>query len=124
MSDRTHQAGSGEWRAAVEEGDWSGAHALLLDADQRGELDAEALEMLAETARWTRRYPEMIEALERSATAFEREGLPKEAGRVLVKLTIERYQRNERALAAGCLGRAREQLGSDEDSRAAGLALF
>lgn len=124
MSESTREAGPGEWHGAVESGEWERAFDLLTEADQRDDLDAAELELLAETARWTRRYEVMIEALERSARAFEREGRPKEAGRALVKLTIEHYQRNELALAAGCLGRAEELLGADEESRASGLALF
>jgi hypothetical protein len=100
MSERTSEAGAG-WHAAVEARDWQRAHGLLSEADAERQLDAEGLEALAETARWTHRYGEMIEALERAADAFEREGNGLEAGRVAVKLTIEYDQRKEQALAGG-----------------------
>jgi class 3 adenylate cyclase len=114
----------GEWGDAVVSRDWERAYDLLTDADRSGSLGGHELEQLAETARWTRRYEEMVASLERACEAFERSGNRTEAGRVAVKLVIEYFQRDEMALAGGSLGRATELLDEQGDSRAAGMILF
>ena len=124
MSERTPELGAAGWHEALDARDWERAYSLLQEADERNELDAAGLEDLAEAGRWTRHYEEMIEALERASESFERQGEPLEAGRVAVKLTIEYYQRNERALAGGSLQRAMELLADSGESRAAGMVLF
>lgn len=124
MSEPTPQAGTAGWRDALESRDWQRAYELLSEADAAGELDAEGVEALAEAARWTHRYEEMVEALERACDGFERIGDGPEAGRVAVKLTIEYFQRNELALAGGSLERATELLADSGDTRAAGMVLF
>jgi class 3 adenylate cyclase len=113
-----------EWSDAVVAHDWERAYDLLTDADRDGSLSGHELEQLAETARWTRRYEEMVASLERACEAFERDGERIDAGRVAVKLVIEYFQRDEMALAGGSLGRATELLGEEGDSRAAGMILF
>lgn len=124
VSESTAEAEQAGWREAIDVRDWERAYELLREADGRNELDATALEQLAETSRWTRRYGEMLEGLERAAEAFEREGSPVEAGRVSVKLSIEYYQRNEIALAGGCLHRAAGLLTEGDDSNASGMLLY
>ncbi len=114
----------GGWDDAVAARDWEGAYELLREADASGPLSGPELEKLAETARWTRRYGEMLEALERAGEEFERAGERAEAGRIAVKLAIEYFQRNDLALAGGNLGRATELLGTQRDSHAAGMILF
>ncbi len=118
------EPGRNTWREAIAARDWEGAYRLLSEADEGGSLGGSELEELAEAARWTRRYEEMIEGLERAAETYERAGDRLEAGRIAVKLAIEHFQRNELALSGGSLGRAAELIGEEGDSHAAGMILF
>lgn len=53
-------------RALGEQCDWQAAYDLLCAADAEGGLDAEALELLAECARWTGRNELVVELFERA----------------------------------------------------------
>jgi len=53
-------------RVACDRRDWSTAFDLLVEADERMELDAEGLELLAECARWVGRNDRLVDPLERA----------------------------------------------------------
>lgn len=56
-------------RALGERCEWQAAYDLLCEADARGELDPEALELLADCARWVGRNERVVELLERAHRA-------------------------------------------------------
>ncbi len=57
-------------RALGERCNWQAAYDLLCVADTRGELDAEALELLAECARWVGNHERVVELFERAHHAY------------------------------------------------------
>lgn len=89
---------------------WERAYELLSTADAERALPPTDLERLSEAARWTRRYDEMLEALERSEAGYERDGDRRGAARMALTLTQEHYQRNHDAVMGGWLARAAKLL--------------
>jgi hypothetical protein len=96
-----------EWEQAYE-------HLRASDADTR--LGPEDLERLAEAARWSRRYPEMLDAFERAEAAFERGSDCRGAARAALALAWEHFVRNDDAVATGWHGRAATLLENDTES--------
>ena len=93
-------------RDAFEQREWDIAFQGLATSDVERPLAAADLERLGESARWSRHFPEMLDAFERAAEVYERAGDLRSAARVAVKLTLEHYARNGDALAAGWLAHA------------------
>jgi tetratricopeptide (TPR) repeat protein len=100
-------------RAAFARHDWAEAYDTLRAADGDSALAGEDLERLAEAARWSRHFPEMLDAFERAEGAFARAGDRRGAARVALHLTWEHYQRGDDAQMTGWFGRATTHLEGD-----------
>jgi class 3 adenylate cyclase len=111
-------------REAFSAGEWERAYELLCAADAGRALAAADLERLADAARWTRRYDEMLELLERAEAGFERAGDRRGAARTALKLTQEHYQRNHDAVTGGWLARSAKLLEGEPDCHETGLLLW
>jgi len=100
-------------RAAFERHEWAEAYDALRAADGDSPLAGEDLERLAEAARWSRHFPEMLDTFERAEGAFARAGDRRGAARVALHLTWEHYQRGDDAQTTGWFGRAATHLEGD-----------
>ncbi len=103
---------------------WERAYELLSSAEAEQGLVPEDLERLSEAARWTRRYDEMLELLERAEAGYERDGDRRGAARMALTLTREHYQRNHDAVMGGWLARAVKLLEGQPDCHETGLLLW
>ncbi len=111
-------------RGAFENGAWQEAYEGLRSAGASEPLAPEDLEHLAEAARWSRHFDEMLDTFERAAAAYESTADYRSAARVAVKLTIEHYSRNADALAAGWMARANRLLEGEPPCYERGLMLM
>lgn len=102
-------------REAFEGRDWERAFELLAPASDDPSADPTDLERLAEAARWTGRFVESVDVLERAYAAFNRVGDRPGAARQALALCREHYQRLDEALAAGWLNRATSLLEETEE---------
>jgi class 3 adenylate cyclase len=123
MSDTTldnHAAG----REAFARHEWAHAYDLLRTADADGQLGPEDLEQLAEAARWSRHYPEMLDIFERAEVSFERAGDRRGAARAAMQLAWEYYTRGDDAVMSGWFGRATTLLEGDTECAENALLLM
>ncbi len=111
-------------REAFERREWEAAFAELRACEAEGSLPPEDLERLAEAARWSRHFDEMLDAFERAAAGYERTRDRRSAARVAVKLTLEHHARRGDALAAGWFARAQRLLEGEPPCRERGLVLM
>jgi class 3 adenylate cyclase len=111
-------------RDAFARHEWEQAYELFHTADSDDGLAPEDLERLAETARWSRHYPDMLDAFERSQAAFSRDGDNHGAARTAIQLAWEHYTRGDDAVAGGWYGRAATLLGDDTESYEYGMLLI
>lgn len=93
-------------RAAHERRAWEAAYGHLSGAAAADALDALDLERLAEAARWSNRYPQMLGALERAQGAHEAGGDRRAAARVALDLAWMHWERGDDAVASGWFARA------------------
>jgi hypothetical protein len=105
-----------EGREAFARHEWERAYELLRAADADTRLEAGDLERLAEAARWSRHYSEMLDAFERAEAAYERGRDCRGAARVALALAWEHFIRNDDAVATGWHGRAATLLEDDTES--------
>jgi class 3 adenylate cyclase len=101
-------------RAAHARHDWDEAYEQLRAAGALGPAD---LERLAEAARWSRRFAEMLGALERAQGAYEAAGAHRDAARIALELATLYWERAEDAVAGGWHARARRLLEGSGDCR-------
>ena len=104
--------------------EWDAAYGKLQEANADAPLGPEDLERLAEAARWSRHYPEMLDTLERAEGAFATVGDNRGAARVALRLAWEHDWRRDDALASGWYGRAVTLLEDDTDCSEYGLLLM
>lgn len=88
---------------------------MLRAADADSRLAGEDLERLAEAARWSRHFAQMLDGFERAEAAYATEGDNRGAGRVALALAREHYQRGDDAVASGWFGRAAALLEGDTE---------
>jgi class 3 adenylate cyclase len=103
--------------------EWEQAYVVLRAVDAEAPLGPEDLERLADAARWSRHYPEMLDAFERAQAAFARAGDRRGAARAALQLAWEHYTRNDDAVATGWYGQAATLLEGDTQSSEYGLLL-
>ncbi|HEY7137016.1 MAG TPA: adenylate/guanylate cyclase domain-containing protein [Acidimicrobiia bacterium] len=108
-------------RAAYDAHDWEVAWRDLHDADADSPLEAEDLERLADSTRWSGRYDELIPVLERAQAAFEARGDARGAARLALALARDHYDQNRTAVARGWWMRAFRALERVPESREHGL---
>ncbi|HWC39611.1 MAG TPA: adenylate/guanylate cyclase domain-containing protein [Acidimicrobiales bacterium] len=108
-------------RKAYAEHRWADAYAHLSAADRSAALEPADLEQLAEAARWSRHFDELLDLLEQAETAYAANGDKRGAARLALALAREHYQRRDQAVASGWLGRASTLLGDDTDCAEYGL---
>jgi class 3 adenylate cyclase len=111
-------------REAFARHEWDAAYDQLQLANGAAPLGPEDLERLAEAARWSRHYPEMLDALERAEGAFATVGDDRGAARVALRLAWEHDWRRDDALASGWYGRAVTLLEGDTECSEYGLLLM
>ncbi|SRR6266542_1945664 len=97
-------------RAALARRDWEGAYTKLRAADHARPLAPDDLEALAEAARWSRRFGEVIEILECAEQTHLREGNRRRAAGVALMLAVEHYLRAGLSVASGSMSRAMRYL--------------
>ena len=105
----------GAGRAAFERHEWAQAYEALNESDAVHDLTGDDLERLAESARWSRHYPDMLDAFERAFARYSAAGDRRGAARVALQLTWEHYQRGDDALVAGWIGQATSLLEGDTE---------
>jgi class 3 adenylate cyclase len=108
-------------REAFAEHRWADAYTHLSAAAQSAPLDGEDLERLAESARWSRHFDQLLDLLEQAESAYAGAGDHRGAARLALGLAREHYQRCDRAVASGWMGRASTLLGDDVNSAEYGL---
>jgi hypothetical protein len=104
MGDALDKLGAG--REAHGRHEWEQAYELFRAVDAETPLEPDDLERLADTARWSRHYSEMLDAFERAEAAFARAGDRRGAARAALQLAWEHYWRNNDAVATGWYGQA------------------
>lgn len=110
-----------EGRAAFERHDWLLANERLAAADAETPLSPEDLECLGESAWWSGRLSEVIDAFERAHASYVAQGRSTEAAAAGLRLAREYGHRGERAIAAGWLHRAERLLANQPESAAHAL---
>src|SRR4051794_38468959 len=93
-------------RAAHTRHEWVVAYDRLQAADTSEPLAPADLERLADAARWSRRFGEMLGALERAQGAYESAGDDPDAARVAIELAFVHWERRDDAIAGGWMARA------------------
>ena len=111
-------------REAFTRHEWERAYDLLRSADADSRLGPEDLEQLAEAARWSRHYGDVIDTFERAQVGFVRAGDRRSAARVALRLAWENFTRNDDAVATGWYGQATTLLENDTESAEYGLYLM
>jgi class 3 adenylate cyclase len=111
-------------RDAYARHEWERAYDLLRAADADNDLGPEDLEQLAEAARWSRHYPDVLDTFERAQVGFARAGDRRGAARVALRLAWENFTRNDDAVATGWYGQAATLLENDTESAEYGLLLI
>lgn len=111
--------------AACERREWQAAFELLHDADQRGELDPEGLELLAQCARWVGRSDGLVDPLERAHGAYVKGGDTRAAVRTALALCHANADADNQAVASSWWIRADTLIGELGEGPEHGLhALF
>jgi class 3 adenylate cyclase len=108
-------------REAYVEHRWVEAYDRLARAHRSSPLVGEDLERLADAARWSRHFDQLLDLLERAQTAYAATGDHRGAGRLALALAREHYQRGDQAVASGWMGRAASLLADDTDCFEYGL---
>jgi class 3 adenylate cyclase len=111
-------------REAFTRHEWERAYDLFHAADADGQLPPEDLEQLAEAARWSRHYPDVLGAFERAQVGFAHAGDRRGAARVALRLAWENFTRNDDAVATGWFGQAATLLENDTECAEYGLFLI
>ena len=97
-------------RALLERHDWHSAFDLLSDADSKGPLAANELELLAQASWWVGRLPGAIEARERAYAGAMKDGDIVSAVMVAIQLGRDNIFRNQHSMGAAWLNRAERLL--------------
>jgi class 3 adenylate cyclase len=113
-----------EGRAAYEAHDWQQAYERLHAADKETPLPAEDLERLAQAARWSRHFPDVLDAFERAFASYSIAGDKRRAARVALGLAWEHHQRADEAVSTGWYGQATQLLEGDTECAEYALLLF
>jgi class 3 adenylate cyclase/tetratricopeptide (TPR) repeat protein len=108
-------------REAYGEHRWVEAYDRLAGAHRSSPLVGEDLERLADAARWSRHFDQLLDLLERAQSAYAATGDHRGAGRLALAVAREHYQRGEQAVASGWMGRAASLLADDTDCFEYGL---
>jgi len=108
-------------RVACDRRDWSTAFDLLVEADERMELDAEGLELLAECARWVGRNDRLVDPLERAHEIHVARGDARGALRTALALCYANADACHPAVAASWWKRAEELISRVPDGPERGL---
>jgi class 3 adenylate cyclase len=110
-------------RAAFDAHRWSEAFEAFQAADKVAPLEAADLERLANAARWSRHFSEILGAFERAEAAYSAAGDSRGAARAALQLAWEHYQRDADAASMGWFQRAGTSLGTDTECGEYGLFL-
>ena len=102
-------------REALGRHSWSKAFECLQRADTAGDLSPDDLEQFAEAAWWIGKMDRCCHLLERAYTGHLREGHPRRAGLVSVKLAELFHHKAARSVSRGWLRRAERLLTDAED---------
>ena len=103
-------------RTAVAHLAWNEAFSHLSAADKTAALDAEDLELLAESAWWTGRIDDCINADERAYALYMKQGNARRAALVCMKLAVHYFHRLAGSIAAGWFARAEQLLEAEPES--------
>jgi class 3 adenylate cyclase len=107
-------------RAALARHEWREAFDLLTQADGRGELSGESLELLAQASWWVGRLPDAIDARERAYAAAVGAGDNRAAAAEAILLARDNSFRMNNSAAGSWLNRATRQLEGQPESAATG----
>ena len=104
-------------RSALDSHEWRQALALLTVADERHELDAEGMLLLASAAWWSGKFELAVETRERAYAAAIKAQDPEQAVSAAMELAIASLQQMSLSAAGGWLKRAEHLLeGTQENS--------
>ncbi|MEW6272370.1 MAG: hypothetical protein AB1689_24060, partial [Thermodesulfobacteriota bacterium] len=105
-------------REALARRAWDDAYRLFARADAARKLAGADLESFTEAARWSSRFAEVVELLERAEAAYLTAGDVVAAGRVALQCAVEHHMRGNMTVAVGCTLRARTLLEDQPECRA------
>lgn len=103
-------------REAFAQHQWQRAYTCLNEADAQQSLDPEDLERLADAARWSGHYDELLERLEQAQTAYTRRGDRIGSARTALALARYMYEHNNGGAATGWWMRAARDLEGTAES--------
>lgn len=116
MNQKTIDDAVGAAREALERHAWQEAFDRFSEADQRGALEPEDLELFGEAAWWAGHPDTVYEARERAHNGYLARGEEARAGYIAVRLTIEYLHGLQSSVAQGWLARARRLLANHPDA--------
>ena len=111
-------------RAAHDRSDWVAARSALLDADADAPLEADDLERLAWSCRWSGDDEGFLNALERAEAAFGSAGLRARAARMALEQARHHVQMLDESVAFTCFARAMGLLEGEPESPEHSLAMW
>ena len=113
--DRSVEAILGSARSAVRRCHWQDAFNLFSAADERGALDGEDLDALAEAAFWLGQPDASHAARQRAHGTFLAEGQPRRAAMTAIVLSVNFGARRRFSVAGGWFQRAQRLLAEEPD---------
>lgn len=105
-----------------EQGAWADAYAAFVEAREQGELGAADRERLAEAARWSGRFDEVVPLLEDAAQAWVAAGDPIAAANVSIELAAVLLDRGRVALSKSYVRQAERRLPAEPPASGPALA--
>jgi class 3 adenylate cyclase len=102
-------------RGAFARHDWERSYTAFREADAAQRLEPEDVERLADAARWTGRYDELLELLERAQAAYARRRDARGAARLALALARFCFEQSNDAAANGWWRRAARELESEPE---------
>ena len=115
--DDSHKAG----REAARKHAWREAYDLLQLADADEPLGAEDLELLAESAWWTRPLEEAIDFRERAYAAYVEADEPRRAALLAMMISGDHGKKGAGSVASGWLARAGRLLEDEPEGSSTGI---
>lgn len=100
-------------RHCLDQGAWDDAYRAFREAARTTALSGPDSASLAQAARWSGRFDELVPLLEGAADAYRREGDVTGTARAVIELATLLLDRGRPALAASCLRQAERALAGD-----------
>lgn len=105
-------------RKAAQRRAWDEAREALTEVDEKGDLDPDDLELLADAAWWSGHADQAVEAMERAYLGYVETGRPTDGARVAVFLAYFAMRRLAYSIGAGWRAKADRLLEGEPESAA------